>query len=123
MIKNSVLLYGIKPETGIMDSVIRGVFAKYSYLCEITSGFDSHGGKISFHNIGWALDYRTKHLPEQIKIQILRECKDALPMFDIGLHSKGTENEHIHSEFDPKNDPVFQAKKVIWKKTGKWPED
>ena len=121
MIKNTVLLYGLKPETVLMDSIIRGIFSKYGYGCVVTSGFDSHEGKISFHNLGWALDYRTKQIPETILNTIVEECKKALPQYDVGLHSKDTDNEHLHSEFDPKNDPKFKANKAIWKSTGQWP--
>ena len=124
MIKPGVQLYGIKPEMGPIDNIIRFIFMKYDYGCVITSALDSHEGKISFHNLGWALDYRTKHIKNDvIKRQIVEDCKKALPNCDVGLHAEGTDNEHLHSEFDPKDDIEFQRNKKIWKRTGQWPKD
>jgi hypothetical protein len=122
MIKNTVLLYGLKPEILLADNIIRGIYTKYGYQCIITSGFDSHEGLISFHNIGLALDYRTKFVDYATLNKMIEELKSALPQYDLGLHSKDTPNEHLHVEFDPKNDPLFVAHKAVWKETGEWPE-
>ena len=115
MIKASVLLFGIKPEMAIVHSEVKSIFANYGYGCVITSGVDSHAGKLSLHNEGLALDYRTKHIPDDVCNRMVNEIKTALPCCDIGLHSRSTPNEHLHVEFDPKNDKVFQFKKAAWK--------
>lgn len=120
MIKHTVKLFGIQPEMVMIHIEVRGVFLNLGYECVFTSGLDSHEGRVSFHNIGFALDYRTKHMPEWAKIQLIDELKRAIPMCDFGIHSPGTDDEHLHVEFDPKNDPEFVAKKAEWKETGVW---
>ncbi len=120
MIKNTVKLFGIQPEMVIVHSIIQRIFSNYGYGCVITSGLDSHEGRISLHNEGLALDYRTKHIPDDVCARLVEELRMHLPQCDLGIHSPGTPNEHLHVEFDPKNDSEFQAKKAAWKQGGKW---
>lgn len=115
MIKSTVKLTGIRPEMAIADTIIRLIFMQHGFGCIITSALDSHEGRISFHNEGFGLDYRTKHIASKhILDQIILECKTALPQYDISLHSANTDNEHMHVEFDPKSDFKFQAIKKKW---------
>ena len=53
--------------------------------------------------------------------QILEDLKKALPCCDIVLEHLGKDQEHYHVEFDPKDDPKFQADKLIYRNTGEWP--
>lgn len=122
MIKPDTKLYGIQPEMVICHISAYYVFESLGYGCVITSGVGKEHKDKSLHPVGYALDYRTKHVKtHQEKINILNQLKIALPCCDIILEQEGGDQEHIHCEFDPKDDNIYQMDKAIYKKTGQWP--
>lgn len=103
--------------------VVGSIYAAYGIEYIITSCNDSKHGdgtlQSSLHYLGRAFDVRTKNvkvyvnsvfnaqLTESRKQDILKLCQDNLgPEFDVLLESKGTENEHLHVEWDPKTSKV-----------------
>lgn len=124
-VKKYVLLYGLRAEMLFAHSIVKEVFDKHGQACNITSGRDSVDGRVNktLHDAGnsevpaiFALDYSSLHITDSgIKQRILLDLKTSLPFCDILLHSVAGSVEHFHIEFDPKDDPVFQAKKELWK--------
>ena len=84
--------------------VIEEVFASYGVECVVTSANDSKHGDNSWHFKGRALDFRTRYDALNGKEQELRmTVKAALgDEFDVVMEAVGTDNEHLHVEYDPK---------------------
>ena len=119
-IKHNVSLYGIKPEMADVDSVVKSVFSRHELDCVVTSAVRPPDG-LSLHGAGFAKDYRANHIKQQdVRELLLSVLKKSLPMCDILLHGEGA-NIHYHVEFDPKDDPQFQADKAFYKLHGNWP--
>ena len=83
--------------------------------------------KYSLHPVGFATDYRTKHIAGRGRLDtidlIMEDLRDALPCCDIVFEHPDQPQEHIHVEFDPKYDVVFQAAKRVYRETGQWPKE
>jgi len=75
------------------------------YECVVTSGLDSKHGNASLHNMGFALDFRTRDMGDSMVQMYVAYLKDALgPQYDVIL-----ESNHIHVEFQPKYNPNFHG--------------
>ncbi len=121
-IKPGVKIYGIRPEMVVVDTIVRLVFLKHGYDCITTSGVGKKHSQKSLHYVGYAEDYRAKHLPDhQKKMEVLADLKEALPNCDIVLEHVGRPQEHYHVEFDDHDDEQFQTDKVFYKTHGNWP--
>ena len=119
-IKHDVIMSGVKPEMVLCDSVIQSIFNEAGYDCERTSITGKTHGSKSLHPPGYAIDYKTKHItgPDRAEILVLikDKIKQALPCCDVLLEDLDGIQEHIHAEFDPKNDPGFQANKQAYRR-------
>jgi len=123
MIKSGVLIYGIKPEMVLCHSIADNVFEANGYGCVATSVVGKKHKDRSLHPVGYAEDFRTKHIKTlQEKLAIVDQLKEALPCCDVILEHVDKDQEHIHMEFDPKDDAKFQRDKMIYKQTGQWPD-
>jgi len=120
-IKPGVRLYGTRPEMCIVYTIACSIFNAHKFECVVTSGVGKKHSQFSLHYPGYAFDFRTKNIPQEAKYSILSSLKQSLPMCDIILEHEGKAQEHIHCEFDPKDDPQFQGAKMIYKSTGHWP--
>lgn len=69
--------------------------------CRISSGNDGGHMPHSKHYINEALDFSIKMIEPAIKKKIIAEIKAALPGYDVLHENVGTENEHLHVEYDP----------------------
>jgi len=113
-IKQGVKIFGISPEMAMCHTIIQSIFNSMGFDCIPTSIIGKVHSKTSLHPDGCAIDYRTKHIPiDSTKELLLRNLKDALPQCDFILEHLGGMEEHIHAEYDPKDDEIF----VAWKKT------
>lgn len=122
LIKPKVKLYGTRPEMAIVYSVVCSVYEQMGYDCIVTSGVGMKHGPRSLHPVGFAEDYRTKHLNStDIKRKLVEKLKDALPCCDIVLEHLDQPQEHVHVEFDDHFDEQFQEDKLWYRKHGKWP--
>ncbi len=84
-----------------------------------TNGVHSAG---SLHYYGLAIDFRTKYFTKGVAEKVARELRKALgPKFDVIVHRTKFSN-HIHVEFDPKDNAIdlsqirlnkFQVKKLF----------
>lgn len=125
-IKTGVQIYGLKPEMAMCDAIAGVVFRLHSIPCVRTSVTGKKHGTRSLHPVGLAVDYRTKHITGLRRLDtvgmIVADLKEALPCCDVVFEHAEQEQEHIHVEFDPKDDERFQADKAIYRETGVWPQ-
>lgn len=118
ILKHGVILDGIRNEMFVAIGWIDSAFAQHGYPLVLTSGKDSDHKPGSLHYSGYAIDCRTKHLSREVKHKILAFCRAKLdPLgYDTILEGEGTENEHLHCEFDP------QPGERLWRREGSSPE-
>lgn len=86
--------------------VVSSIYQQNGYTCVITSANDSVHKPGSLHYHGLALDFRTKNIDQfyaTSKTLLVASVSKALgPDFQILLEAAGTDNEHMHVEYDPK---------------------
>lgn len=93
------------PQIVLAAVVVDGVLVGFGVnTCVITSANDSKHSTNSWHYKGRALDFRTKYAELNGREQEFRDkVKAALgDDFDVVMEAVGTENEHLHVEYDPK---------------------
>lgn len=124
-IKSGVAFYGLRPEMAFCNQFVLSVFNSRGIQCVPTSIVGKKHGTGSLHPVGFAIDYRTKHIKganRGMRVHALvADLKKALPCCDIVFEYEGKEQEHIHIEYDPKDDEKFVAAKAAFKRSGKWP--
>lgn len=82
--------------------VVESIYNEISKPCVITSANDSNHSKGSLHYSDSAIDIRTKILSETQKDFVLSEVRTRLnDNYDVLLENRGTDNEHLHIEWDP----------------------
>lgn len=98
-LKSGVRLADLSPQMVLAALIVDQLCGGQSM---ITSANDSKHRDASLHYKGRALDFRThdyagdKHLlRDNVKEQLGAD-------FDIVLEAEGTDNEHLHVEYDPK---------------------
>lgn len=108
MIKSTVDLRNLTPQMAIAHTIACMVYFHYTgnpLSCVITSAFDSKHGSNTLHQrdgLCRALDLRTNNLTPELITVIYEALKVSLgPQFDVVL-----EKDHIHMEFDPKDQPA-----------------
>jgi hypothetical protein len=106
-IKSTVNLTGLVPQMVLAYVIAREVFRGFGALCVITSANDSVHGPNSLHSrdgICRAIDLRTKYPAlDGRELELRNAVREALgPQFDVVIEAIGTENEHMHVEYDPK---------------------
>ena len=95
-LKHGVNVSGIRSEMMFALMAANDAFGKHGYT--ITSALDGKHSRASLHYVGAALDFRTKHVPEEEHPLIRNQMAVALgEQFDVVL-----EANHIHVEFQPK---------------------
>ena len=104
MLKPGVRLTDLAPQTVLGMMVVKAIFEHRGLPFLVTSVNDSKHGANSWHYKGRAFDARTKYPELDGEEQALRdEIKAALGHdFDVVLEAAGTDNEHLHIEYDPK---------------------
>lgn len=97
-LKEGVSLVGLRPEMSFGASIAASVFLGYGYDAIITSVTEGQHSLTSLHYVGFAVDFRVRHIPEDLREAIANTIRSALGAeFDVIL--KPT---HIHVEFQPK---------------------
>ena len=104
IIKNTVSLKGLQPPTIVGIMAVSSAFHHFGFDCIITSGTDGKHSVASLHYVGFAVDFRVKHLPSSADIQaVYKLAKSALTAeFDLVLEFADGAPSHIHLEFQPK---------------------
>lgn len=100
MIKPGVSLKGLQPQMAVAYTIVQDIYRQFGYGCTVTSGNDSVHMAGSCHYTGDALDFRTKHLERPDFRVMMEEIKVALGQeFDVVIEGEGTENAHLHIEW------------------------
>lgn len=106
IVKPGASLEGLRLQMWRAIPVIAEVYFSYDIDCVVTCGTDSHEDKPgSFHNLGLAVDIRTKNIPIILKERIVAEVAHELnrmftPCYQVVFESEGKPQEHIHIEYD-----------------------
>jgi hypothetical protein len=101
-LKDGVELYcetgTIRPQTWDAIKVADKVYGGFGFNCIVTSVCDGKHSRNSKHYEGNGVDFRTRHVPEELRSEIHEVLANRLgPKYDVIL-----EKTHIHVEFDPK---------------------
>ncbi len=101
-LKPGVSVNGLKPEMNVAIQAVSDLFGIDGYDVIITSGVDGVHSRTSLHYVGYALDFRTRHIPRGRTLQYVQKLKQHLGSeFDV-LFESSKESEHMHIEFQPK---------------------
>jgi hypothetical protein len=102
-LKHGVSVKGIAPQFALMACVIDDVYHKHECEMIVTAGVDGKHMDGSLHYKGLAMDVRTHNVPRAELPILLAEVRGFLgDEFDVILEGEGTDNEHLHAEYDPK---------------------
>ena len=98
-LKSGVTMFGIRPEMVLASTIVASVYAEFNNSqCVITSITDGKHGDHTHHHKGFAIDFRTRHIPTAQHNLLLIRVQTALgDEFQAIL-----EKDHLHVEFDPK---------------------
>lgn len=110
MFKQGVRVEKLTPQCVLAMMVADGLWGDYGAAhCVVTSVRDGRHGAAGKHPDGDAFDLRTKTISEagkerRVLLQELRtELSARLPEgYDVIAEAIGSDNEHIHVEYDPK---------------------
>lgn len=109
-LKQGVLLTNVCPQMILVIQVVNEIYKSHGiHETWITSCDDSQHGPTTLHGKGRALDFRIHNVPEPLRAPIVSKLKACLndktnggKEFEVYWESPGTENEHLHVEYDPK---------------------
>ena len=103
-LKPTVKLTDLAPQMALAALIVDSIYRERGVECVITSANDSKHGANSWHYKGRALDFRTKQdALNGLENELRNVVKDRLgPDFDVVIEAVGTDNEHLHVEYDPK---------------------
>lgn len=103
-IKPGVKVFGVRPEIVYALHVVDGVWLSFGLDGPtITSCRDGMHSQKSLHNVGAAVDIRSRDIDAALKLAILEKLKECLTdEFDVLLEYRGEAREHYHIEFQPK---------------------
>lgn len=98
-LKQGVSLRGVQPQVVFAIHVAHAVYAEYGYACIVTSCTDGKHSRGSLHYVGYAVDFRTRHIMEDDTKQLIADLiRQRLgDEYDV-VH----EPTHIHVEYQPK---------------------
>lgn len=101
-LKPGVHLAKLSPQMALAATIVHSIYARNNAICTITSANDSTHMAGSLHYSGNALDFRTKNYVAS-KTLLIEAIKEALGQdFDVIFEAEGTENEHLHLEWQQK---------------------
>jgi len=100
--KDGVSLQGIQPEIVATFNTVEAAFAPK--VAVITSAKDGKHKRGSLHFSGNAIDLRVRHLVDGEAVRIHLLIQESLTNeYDVLHEYIGTDDEHIHIEFQPKS--------------------
>ncbi len=103
-IKEGVRFKVLIPQICRVFLIIDEVFCRRVVSCVITSANDGKHMNGSLHYVDKALDLRAHHIPLSQAQEIQKELQIKLGNdYDVLLESPGTENCHLHVEYDPED--------------------
>lgn len=93
--KYSARLEGLQPEMVLADIEVNRLWSTMGMVPMVTSANDSEHREGSRHYDGYALDYRTRDIPDYLVQPLVKILKKHLaPLFRVIL-----EEDHIHIEY------------------------
>lgn len=101
--KAGVRVRGIRCEllTGLL--VLDAAYRRNGVEMTVTSVTDGTHSLASLHYAGQAADIRTNDVDDAVVDAIALQARRDLPLdFDLLLEARGTPNEHLHLEYQPK---------------------
>jgi hypothetical protein len=99
--KPGVSLKELAPQMLVALAVVQKAFDFYSLDTVVTSGNDSQHSQNSYHYVGRAFDFRTKHAAGIMNGIFQNLKKELTPLgFDVIWEDQGGVNEHLHVELD-----------------------
>lgn len=104
-LKQGVKLTDMTPQCVLAAMVVDQVLTSMGIpMCVLTSVNDGKHSPQSWHYHGRAVDVRTKYPELNGREMELRDKVAAAlgPNFDVVMEAIGTDNEHLHVEYDPK---------------------
>jgi len=101
--KSSVSIRALEPQLLVALLLAEQVYAAEGIECVVTSGDDPGHKPGSLHDVGLALDLRSKHVHPASKPRVVAALRETLvPLgFEVLFEYPGEEREHVHVEFDP----------------------
>ena len=98
-LKTGVNPIGVRPEVLLIIIIAEGVYNEFGEDTIVTSINDSTHSDTSRHYMGMAVDFRTKHLPnDAIAREITEELRERLGRHYLVLF----EHNHIHVSYKPR---------------------
>ena len=122
-LKNDVRLTDVTPQVAIGLQVCDSIYDstaefctftgddKWDFTMVVTSINDGRHGKTSWHYRGRAWDLRVHNISNPMEVYEAIKT-DLGEDFDVLLEGLGTDNAHIHCEYDPEVDIMDQ--KEFW---------
>jgi hypothetical protein len=99
--KDGVSLSNMQPQVVVGLILAEQAFATVGAECVVTSVNDGAHTTESFHYSGLAADLRIKHVHPNQRQAVVARLGDLLgPEWDVLWEAKGTDNEHVHIEWD-----------------------
>jgi len=102
-LKPGVRLLGIRPELVVALLIADGLFREAGAECVITSCIDGKHSRGSKHYSGCAFDLRTHSLSNPSATAMTLQVRLGSD-FDVILEDASGPNQHIHVEYDPKEE-------------------
>lgn len=104
-LKSGVRLHGIASQMILAAIIADGIYTEQGVMeCWITTGIDGVHKVASDHYRGDALDFRVHNIPQEKRGLILEAIRVSLGEdYDVLHEYIGTENEHFHVQWKPKN--------------------
>jgi len=92
----------VQPKGYTIFAAVANACGELGINTTLTSANDSKHMKGSLHYTGNALDFRTKHLPKDVKRKLISVTKRRLAnkAYQFVLEDEGKANEHLHIEYD-----------------------
>ena len=106
-LKLGVHLWDLSPQMVLAALVVSEAYRAHAVdLCVITSANDGTHGPTTLHHKGQALDFRIHNVPQASRPAVVEAIKRALlsgeGQYEVYWEAVGTEQEHLHVEWDPK---------------------
>jgi hypothetical protein len=104
-LKQGVRLTDLCPQIVLAIFIVESILVSFGCLeCVVTSLNDGKHSANSWHYKGRAVDFRTKfEILNGRETELRDRVREALgPDFDVVMEGVGTDNEHLHVEYDPK---------------------
>lgn len=93
----------LRPEIVLALIAINDAYREIGCDCVLRYGIDGEHSVGSEHYVGLAVDIRTHNVPPEQRENLIKRIRVALgPDYDVLWEARGTPNEHLHVEFDPK---------------------